>query len=69
MKIVNVVDLGNGILEAEFDNGQKAQYRQEDLTAEPTNPEHFQSEVRKMAQDSTEAPDKGGKKRESKREG
>jgi hypothetical protein len=69
MKIVNTVDLGNGIIEAEFDTGQKAQYRKEDMADEPTNPEHFQSEVRKMAQDSAETPDKGGKKRESKREG
>jgi hypothetical protein len=67
MKIVNVVDLGNGILEAEFDNGQKAQYRADDLAAEPTNPEHFQSEVRKISQDAGQAADKapeeGGKKK------
>jgi hypothetical protein len=65
MKIVNVVDLGNGILEAEFDNGQKAQYRKDDLPNESTNPEHFLSEVRKSAQELGKAKDKGGKKNES----
>jgi len=63
MKIINVVDLGNGILEAEFDNGQKAQYRKDDLPTESANPEHFLSEVRKMSQDADKVTDKGGKKK------
>ena len=64
MKIVNVIDLGNGILEAEFDNGQKAQYRKDDLPTEPDKPEHFLSEVRKAALDAGKASSKGGKKKD-----
>jgi len=48
MKITKVVDLGNGLAEATFDDGTKAQYRKEDLEGEAVNPTEFKSEVRNI---------------------
>ena len=63
MKIVKVVELGDGVLEATFDDGAKAQYRKEDLEGESFNPAEFKSEVKKFVTvtDDAKAKDKGGK--------
>ena len=49
MKIVKVNKLANGLVEAEFDNGAKSQYREEDLAEKVDGkPEDFKAQVKEQ---------------------